>query len=215
MANDAQTVVYRSSMSGGPQWHFYSMPESIVGGAHDLEDAREQYREALAFSLETAVDNLPPVRELVEHEASKGSGVWVRGGIDAPSYENALTFLTGYVESQPASEIEWFFEQTAASGDAILIPVEFEDTLQTITSQMTPFDSVWAVAQGKDPDGSEMLVWLALGGSEALSDDDSGSTVNLADLGLTPDSPMVDVFKRVIDNARQMHAEGKYALATV
>ncbi|MYR08084.1 hypothetical protein GTV32_18035 [Gordonia sp. SID5947] len=215
MANDTQTVVYRSSMSGGPQWQFYSMPESVVGGADSMDSARAQYREALAFSLEVGLDHLPPVRELVEHEASKGSGVWVRGAIDSPSYDNALKFLTRYVESQPADEIGWFFEQPAASGDAILVPVEFEDTLQSITSQMTPFDSVWAVAQGKDPDGSEMLVWLALGGSEAVSDDDSGSSVNLADLGLTPDSPMIDVFKRVIDNAQQMHTEGKYALATV
>ncbi|MBN0974265.1 MULTISPECIES: hypothetical protein [unclassified Gordonia (in: high G+C Gram-positive bacteria)] len=213
MTNDAQVVVYRSCMSGGPQWQFYSMPESIVGGAHDLEDARQQYRDALAFSLDVPDSQLPEIRELVEHETVKGTGIWVRGGLDAPTYDNALKFLTRYVESQPSDEVEWFFEQPAASGDVIIVPVEFDDTLRIITSQMTPFDSVWVVAQGKDPDGHDMLAWLAIGGSDAAPAADDG--VNLADLGLTPDSPMVDVFHRVIENSERQHSRGKYALATV
>nr|KOY49510.1 hypothetical protein ISGA_09665 [Gordonia sp. NB41Y] len=200
-------------MSGGPQWQFYSMPESIVGGAHNLDDAREQYRAALAFSLDVPVGQLPEIREMVEHEADKGSGIWVRGGLESHTYDNALKFLARYFQSQPSEDIAWFFEQPAASGDVIIVPVEFDDTLRTITSQMTPFDSVWAVAQGKDPEGQDMLAWLALGGSDAAPASNEG--VNLGDLGLTPDSPMVDVFHRVIEHGERQHSQSRYALATV
>ncbi|GAB17683.1 hypothetical protein GOEFS_036_01220 [Gordonia effusa NBRC 100432] len=208
-----QVVVYRSCTTDGPRWQFYSMPESIVGGADDLNAAREQYRDALAFSLDVPTNTLPEIRELIEHEASEGTNIWIRGGLNSPTYKTALKFLTAYVQSQPPDHVDWFFEQPAASGDVIIAPVEFDDTLRTITSQMTAFDSVWAVAQGTHSDGSDMLVWLALGGSKAASG--GSEQVNLADLGLTPDSPMVDVFTRVITNGERTHSDSRYALATV
>ncbi|GAA1482579.1 hypothetical protein GCM10009624_30190 [Gordonia sinesedis] len=206
MTSDSQVVVYRSCMSGGPEWQFYSMPESIVGGAHDLEDARQQYRDALAFSLDVETSDLPVLRELVEYEADKGTGLWIRGGLDSPTFDGAVDVLTNYVASQTAEDVRWFFAQPAASGDAIIVPVEPTDTLGSVTSQMTPFDSVWIVSRGKHPDGSDMLVWLALEGNSA----DSGGEVeptNLTDLGLTPESPISDVYRLVIKSNTQTGEE--------
>ncbi|MDL9948027.1 hypothetical protein QSJ19_21070 [Gordonia sp. ABSL11-1] len=194
MTSNTQVVVYRSCMSGGPQWQFYSMPESIVGGADDLDDARQQYRDALAFSLDVPTNQLPEIRELVEYEADKGTGIWIRGELDSATLEGAVRVLTTYVSSQSADQVQWFFEQPAASGDAIIVPVEPIDTLGSVTSQMTPFDSVWVVSRGTHGDGSNMLLWLALEGHSAESNDDVEAK-NLGDLGLTPDSTFADLFR--------------------
>lgn len=64
MTDSAQTVVYRLDRAHDPAWQFYSMPESIVGGGKSLDEARAEYLDALAFSLDT--DALPVVREYIE-----------------------------------------------------------------------------------------------------------------------------------------------------
>ncbi len=65
-----QTVIYRQNDTLKPAWQFYSMPESIVGGSNTLKAAREQYRDALKFSLEQ--NQLPEIHEYIEREHTPG-----------------------------------------------------------------------------------------------------------------------------------------------
>ena len=49
-----------------PVWRFHSMPESAVGGGNTLDEAREQYRDALHDLLDT--DQLPEIREYISEK---------------------------------------------------------------------------------------------------------------------------------------------------
>ena len=86
MTQPVQTVIYRLNPAHDPAWQFYSMPESIVGGGKTLDEARAEYRDALAFSLDT--DALPEVREYVEREIGN-LGIWMRVPIDHPNFDGA------------------------------------------------------------------------------------------------------------------------------
>lgn len=79
MSQPVQTVIYRLNRAYDPAWQFHSMPESIVGGGKTLEDARSEYRQALAFSLDSP--NQPELREYIEGEIGS-LGIWLRLQID-------------------------------------------------------------------------------------------------------------------------------------
>lgn len=192
--SDTQTVVYRSCVTERPKWNFYSMPQSVVGGADDLSSAQDRYRDALAFSLDVPTRHLPEIRELAEYEAGKGTGIWIRGELASSTLEVALEFLTNFVVNQPEADREWLCEHVASSGDAIIVPAEPDTPLGSITSQMTSFDALWIAMKGSGADGNNYLMWLALGGVRTDTPSDVDKPINLTDLGLTAESPMGDVF---------------------
>ncbi|QZA19505.1 hypothetical protein K3U93_10525 [Mycobacterium malmoense] len=201
-AAPAQTAIYRFDEAHEPRWQFHSMPESIVGGGKTLDEAREQYRDALRFSLGT--DRLPKIREYVEEEAHLG--IWVRTPMTAPGREHAFEEIARQISFYPREDLEWFYSNPSAGGDAVVIPGAPDDSLDTIFNQMTPFDSLIVVmGLGDGGPKPKQLMWLVIAGSEA-SADPRRPPVGLTKFGLTPGSSLRDVFAAVL---RQLPAQSE------
>lgn len=197
MTYQRQVVVLRFCKGLRPAWQFYSMPESVVGGGDTIDEARLRYRDGLAFALELSdLKKLPPITEYVERETSPGSQVWVR--IDSNSTNGKETFraIASNFEAMPEEDREWIKESLAASGDTIILPVQPRDSLRNVLEQITPYDSVVLVALAEDPDTkNRMLMWQPVDGNSAQQPASGEESVGMSDAGLTPESPISDVFQ--------------------
>jgi hypothetical protein len=197
MATPPQTVIYRLDAAHKPAWQFHSMPESAVGGGNTLDEAREEYRGALRFLL--ATEQLPEIVEYIEREAHVG--IWVRTLLtrphgDALDHAEAMAKEIGrQIASYPAEDLDGFFYRNpTAGGDPVVFHGEPNDPLVSIFRQMTPFDSLILMAGfGAGGPAPQKLMWLVIAGTQA-SADHSESPLNLAELGLTPQSPLIEVF---------------------
>lgn len=194
MTHPVQTVIYRLDPAHDPAWQFYSMPESIVGGGKTLEQAREGYRDALRFSLDT--DALPEVHEHVEREIGK-LGIWMRLPIDHPNFDGVASQAERQIEAHP-DDRTWFFEHITAGGSPVMVTAPVEESLSSILNQMTVFDSLILAMLYRPPSGGLQNVWLALTGAEADSDSAEPPT-SFGSLGLTLDSPLRDLLKVAVE----------------
>jgi hypothetical protein len=193
MAAPAQAVIYRLDDAHKPIWQYHSMPESAVGGANTLDEAREQYRDALRFLLDT--DELPKIREYVEREAHLG--IWVRTRIEDPNADGILAEIAGQISQYPREDLDWFYRSATAGGDPVVFYGLPDDPLFSIFDQMTPFDSLILMAGlGRHPGGSRpaKLMWLVVEGLEAKREDTDQVPIGLNEFGLTPESPLKEVF---------------------
>jgi hypothetical protein len=187
-----QAVIYRLCEDHDPAWQYHSMPESIVGGGTTLEDAREQYRDALQFSLEK--QSLPPIREYVEREAD-GIGIWIRTALGSPHQDSSFEEIARQITLYPDEDREFFYRHPSAGGDPVVVAGTPDDALHNIFDQMTTFDSLIVVMALRDGGGKRAVVWLVITGMQAGWDDRDNPPVNPTEMGLTPDSPLREVFK--------------------
>jgi hypothetical protein len=179
------------------------MPESAVGGGNTLDEARQQYRDALRFSLET--DRLPEIREYVEKEAHLG--IWVRTPLGTSS-DIAVREVARQLANYSLEDIDWFRNNVTAGGDPVIVPAEPIDTIGNIFAQMTQFDSLILVAGvGDGAVLPKKLVWIVVSGMEAKR---SNPPLPLDELGLTPSTPLGEVFRVAL----QLHpGDGDYEFA--
>lgn len=193
MAQPVQTVVYRFTPAHDPAWQFYSMPESIVGGGKTLKEARAEYQDALRFSLD--VRTLPNVREYIEREIGN-LGIWMRLPIDHPNFDGVVQEMHRQIEAHPDGR-PWFFENSAAGGDPVIVTAAAESPLSSILDQMTIHDSLILAMLYRPTPEKVQNVWLALTGAE----NEAGNVVpptSLAALGLTADSPVQDLLNAAL-----------------
>lgn len=197
MQQPAQTVIYRRNEAKNPAWQFYSMPESIVGGAPTLDEARERYSEALKFSLDQ--EQLPQVNEYIEREIGS-LGIWVRTPLRSHLGDRSFSQVASQVSQYDDGDREWFFRYPTAGGDPVLIPGTSEDRLSSIFAQMTQFDSL-IVVMGHFVGEDLTIAWIVVDGVNAYRDARSEKPVGLDKLGLTPDSTL----REALDVAMQMY----------
>lgn len=197
MTADAQTVIYRLDATHKPKWQFHSMPESAVGGGDSLDEAREQYRDALRFLLDT--DELPEIKEYVEKEAHLG--VWVRTWLGDPNGDALVREIGRQISSYPPEDLDGFFYRNpSAGGDPVVFHGGPSDPLSSIFQQMTPFDSLILVGGIGDRGlQTKSLIWIVIEGPKA--DLGNEPPVGLDELELTPDSTLGEVFAV----ARRLH----------
>ncbi|BBX74220.1 hypothetical protein H7H78_01980 [Mycobacterium shinjukuense] len=193
MTLPAQTVIYRLDPAHDPEWQFYSMPESIIGGGKCLDEARAEYRDALAFSLDT--DVLPEVREYVEREIGN-LGIWMRLPIDHPNFNGVLSDVRRQITSYPEDR-DWFFANTTAGGDPVIVTASPDAPLSSILDQMTIYDSLILAMLYRAP-GKSQNDWLSLVGAEAVDETEEAAT-SFEAMGLTPDSPLRDLLAAAME----------------
>ncbi len=199
MAAPAQTVIYRLDEAHKPVWQFHSMPESAVGGGNTLDEAREQYRDALHDLLDT--DQLPEIREYIEREAHLG--IWVRTLMADPYGDTVLGEVATQISSYPPDDLDWFYGSPTAGGDPVIIHGAPTDPLASVFDQMTPFDSlILMMGLGDGGPKPKQLMWLVIAGMEAPNDTNQ-PPVGLTELGLTPDSRLIDVFAVALQRIRR------------
>ena len=191
MATPPQTVIYRLDAAHKPEWQFHSMPESAVGGGRTLDAAREEYRDALRFLLDT--DRLPKIHEYIEREAHVG--IWVRTLLGDPHGDAQMQEIGSQIASYPPEDLDGFFYRNpTAGGDPVVFHGRPNDPLASIFQQMTPFDALILMAPVGDGGlKPQKLVWLVIAGTESSVERDE-SLPGLGELGLTPESPLRDVF---------------------
>lgn len=187
MTQPVQTVIYRLNAAYDPAWQFYSMPESIVGGGKTLDDARTEYRAALAFSLDS--DALPPVHEYIEGEIGS-LGIWLRLPIDHPNVDGVFEQVGRQITAHP-EDLEWFFANTTAGGDPVIVTAPADAPLSSILDQMTTFDTLILVMLRR-AEGTVQNVFLSLAGADTVDGMDEPPT-SFGLMGLTPDSPLRDL----------------------
>ena len=193
MTQAVQSVVYRLDPAQDPAWQFYSMPESIVGGGRNLDDARAEYQDALRFSLET--DDVPEVHEYVEREIGD-LGIWLRLPLSHPNFDGVLKRIRRQIVGFPEN-LDWFFENPTAGGDPVVIPASLKWPLSSILSQMTPYDSLILAMLRQPPGERKQNAWLALSGFESETRSEEPLT-SFVSMGLTPDSPLRDVVEAAL-----------------
>lgn len=182
----ATTVVYRLCLDGGPKWQYYSMPESVLGGADALADAKRDYRDALAFALDVERDALPRIREHTERPIVPG--VYIRTALDEHQADRAEAFdvLVPGFTSEHTAEVEKLFAHTAASGDVVAVVCEPSDDVGFLLDQITPHDVVWLVLNGPG-----LVAWRAIGGPLAANPTEVVAST-LADLGVGQSTPILE-----------------------
>jgi hypothetical protein len=187
----AQTVIYRLDEAHKPIWQYHSMPESAVGGGNTLNEAREQYRAALRFLLDT--DRLPEIHEYVEREAHLG--IWVRTLLKDPNGEAVVREIAGQIAQYPREDLDWFYRSPTAGGDPVVFHGSPNDPLASIFVQITPFDSLILMAGlGDGGPKPRQLMWLVIAGLEAERANRDEPPVGLDEFGLTSESPLSEVF---------------------
>ncbi len=208
MATPPQTVIYRLDKAHKPAWQFHSMPESAVGGANTLDEAREEYRDALRFLLDT--DRLPKIHEYIEREAHVG--IWVRTLLTDPHGDAQVQEIGAQIASYPPGDLDGFFNRNpTAGGDPVVFHGHPDDPLVSIFRQMTPFDALILMAGvGDGGPQPQKLVWLVIAGTESSVDRDD-SLPGLGELGLTPESPLRDVFAVVWEHHKRSGDTQSYA----
>ena len=198
-----QTVIYRLDTAHKPQWQFHSMPESAVGGGNTLDEAREEYRDALHFLLDT--DELPEIREYIEKEAHVG--IWVRTLLTDPHGDAQVQEIGRQISSYPPEDLDGFFYRNpSAGGDPVVFHGHPNDQLGSIFQQMTPFDSLILMAGvGDGGPVPQKVMWLVIAGTGSPVDHDE-SLPDLDKVGLTPQSPLREVFS-VVWRHYQLHGD--------
>jgi hypothetical protein len=182
VATPKQAVVFRHYDGMNPSWQYHSMPASIVGGASTLEAARDDYREALRFFLDT--DALPKIAEYVEHEVSH-FGVWIRLPLNEPNRRTVLKEVTAQLRPE---DQDWFAAHPTAGGDPVVLPGDPDQTISSVLDQITPYDSLILMMLHQGTEGRQ-AVWLVISGNVATHDNDQPLT-SFESLGLTPESPL-------------------------
>lgn len=192
MTQPVQTVIYRFVPAHDPAWQFYSMPESTVGGARTLDEARAEYRDALAFSLGT--DSLPEVHEYIEGEVGD-LGIWLRLPIDHPNVDGVFEQVGRQIVAYPEDR-DFFFANPTAGGDPVIVTATPDAPLSSILEQMSAYDSLILAMLRRGPDQVQN-VWLAMTGGEVEHDGGEPPTT-FASMGLTPNSPLRDLVKAAL-----------------
>jgi hypothetical protein len=212
MAAPAQTVIYRLDDAHRPVWQYHSMPESAVGGGNSLDEAREQFRDALRFLLDT--DELPEIREYIEREAHLG--IWVRTLIDDPNADAVLQMVATQVSRYLPEDLDWFYRSPTAGGDPVVFHGDPNDPLASIFQQMTPFDYLILVAgYGDGAPTPQKLMWLVIAGPEAAGAGGGDLPVGFGEIGLTLNSPLSKAFALALQHHRlygNLHANRPPAL---
>lgn len=192
MTQPAQTVIYRLDRAHDPAWQFYSMPESIVGGGKTLDDVRAEYRDALAFSLDS--DRLPKIHEYIEGEIG-GLGIYLRLPIDHPNVDGVFEQVGRQITAYP-DDRDWFFANTTAGGDPVIVTPSPQAPLSSILDQMTVYDTL-ILAMLRRAEGKVQNVFLSLAGAETVDELDEPPT-SFGSMGLTPDSPLRDLLAAAV-----------------
>jgi hypothetical protein len=192
MTQPVQTVIYRLNPAHNPAWQFYSLPESVVGGGKTLDEARAKYRDALRFSLDT--DALPEIREHIEREIGN-LGIWMRLPIDHPNFDGVLSEAERQIAAHPEDR-DWFFANTTAGGDPVMVTASADAPLSSILDQMTIYDSLILAMLYRAP-GKVQNVWLSLAGAET-ADETKEPPTSFGSMGLTPDSPLRDLLEAAL-----------------
>lgn len=205
MTQPVQTVVYRLDPAHDPAWQFYSMPESIVGGGTTLDAARDEYQDALRFSLDT--DTLPDIREYIEREIGK-LGIWIRLPIDHPNFDGVANQVERQIEAHP-DDRHWFFTNITAGGSPVIVTAPPAEPLSSILNQMTVFDSLILAMLHSPTSGPLQNVWLVLAGA-ATENVGAEPLTSFKTLGLTANSPVRDLVKAAL--ARQINTISALAL---
>jgi hypothetical protein len=187
MTQPTQSVIYRLDRAHDPAWQFYSMPESIVGGGKALDDVRAEYRDALAFSLDSPA--LPEIREYIEGEIGS-LGIWLRLPIDHPNVDGVFEQVGRQIAAYPEDR-DWFFANTTAGGDPVIVTAPADAPLSSILDQMTTYDTLILVMLRR-VEGTVQNVFLSLAGAETVEGMDEPPT-SFGSMGLTPDSPLRDL----------------------
>lgn len=190
MTQPVQTVVYRLDPAHEPNWQFHSMPESIVGGAKTLDEARSEYRDALKFSLDT--DALPAINEYVERQIGD-LGIWLRLPIDHPNFDGVLSEAKRQID---ADDRDWFFANPTAGGDPVIVTTPPDAPLSSILDQMSVYDSLILAMRYRDRENDQNL-FLAFAGAATVSDSDE-PLMSFESMGLTPDSPLRDLLSAAL-----------------
>ena len=208
MATPPQTVIYRLDDRHKPEWQFHSMPESAVGGGNTLDEARKEYRDALRFLLDT--DQLPEIREYIEREAHLG--IWARTLLTDPQGQAVVQEIGAQIASYPPEDLDGFFYRNpTAGGDPVVFHGEPNDPLVSIFRQMTPFDSLILMAGvGDGGPVPQKVIWLVIAGPESSVDRDE-SLPGLGEVGLTPESPLSEVFAVVWKHYQRYGDLGSHA----
>lgn len=191
MTQQAQTVIYRPDAALKPVWQFYSMPESIVGGADTIEDARKQYFDALRFSLGNPAQ-APEVREYVEREI-ESLGIWIRTPLGSPNADRSWNQVASQIVQYPPEDRAWFYHHPTAGGDPVIVPATADIRLSSIFEQMTPFDSLIVVMAVHDGE-SLRIAWIVINGIAAERENDA-QIISLDQFGLTPVSSLGELLK--------------------
>jgi len=165
-----ENVIYTYDGDIQPAWQYYSMPHSCVGGGDTLDDARQSYREALAFQLDVDTDELPDIIEHVEKEAR--DGIYVRYAAADPLRDNGSQLVTRLLNDPSffdAQLEEALHLAPTAGGYPVLVITQLDDPVQQLLDQLTIHDSIWlAFPWPIAPTGMQSLVGLiSLAGEEA------------------------------------------------
>ena len=176
-----ENVIFTYDGDYQPQWQYYSMPHSCIGGGDSPEAARSSYRDSLAFQLQVDVAELPTIREHIEIEAY--DGVYVRYASGSPLRARGAKLVadllrTPFYDRQLQVSLH---SSTTAAGYPVIVIAEPDDSISSVVSQMTDQDSLWLalpieavpVASTGDAGGSfPLLGLLPIVGSHAEDADD-------------------------------------------
>jgi hypothetical protein len=190
MTQPMQTVIYRFDPAHDPAWQFYSMPESIVGGAKTLTEARDEYRAALRFALGT--DDVPAIQQYIEREIGD-LGIWLRMPVGQGDYDVILREAERQIEPD---DREWFLSYPTAGGDPVIVNAQPEAPLSSILDQMTVHDSLILAMRCDGPDGQQNI-FLVFAGA-ATEDASDEPLMSFESMGLTADSQLHELLEAAL-----------------
>lgn len=196
-------VIYSHEPGAEPSWTYRSHPIACFGMADSLPEAREDFSEALALTL----DEGEQAPEVVEHlERRHPAGFWIRIQLTPDARERdyaARIFLSTWGQSgEPRNRPPRLIERTRTDiGEPIMIACLPEDTIGSVVEQLNTNESCAVLLSFSDlREGIEgsWVSGIARGEAAASADYPAAS---LDEQGLTRNSTMREMMEHAVKAA--------------
>ena len=204
-------VILRCCPGTTPQWQYYSLGVSILGGAETLAEAKAAALEALEFELDGEEFTALFHTEMLGAEATADRpAVWVRA-LQDPDDRRRLSRrreqlrLIQRMQSQPDLVDRTFDDLPAATGDIIAVVGFADDVVQFATRQTSPVGSIWVGISDQDS-----ITWFGMDSSPRERNGNRPSS--LEEIGVTPGSTLGELIAAT-DGVDSLSAANKRLIA--
>ena len=204
-------VILRCCPGTTPQWQYYSLGVSILGGAETLAEAKAAALEALEFELDGEEFTALFHTEMLGAEATADRpAVWVRA-LQDPDDRRRLSRrreqlrLIQRMQSQPDLVDRTFDDLPAATGDIIAVVGFADDVVQFATRQTSPVGSIWVGISDQDS-----ITWFGMDSRPREWNGNRPSS--LEEIGVTPGSTLGELIAAT-DGVDSLSAANKRLIA--
>lgn len=204
-------VILRCCTGMTPQWQYYSLGVSVLGGANSLAEAKSDALETLEFELDGEEVSAHFHTEMIGAEATANRpAVWVRALQDEDAErrierQNMQVWLTQQMRSNAGRTDRTFDGLAAATGDIVAVVGLPDDLVQSVTRQTSSVGSVWV---GVAENGG--VTWLGLDAHPLP--DGATQSASLADIGVTPASTLHELV-RATNDAEMIDSSARRVIA--